>query len=135
MLFFQAAVIETAQTIGIAMLLLFILPELDVVKGAMLMNALCFVPGLLNIFMRDRSNSRYFIWLLLDILALSCQATAFVVWPLLDDNKPILWCIPVASVLISLGWWENFVGPVDKHSSGESKCILSFILFINLTSF
>ncbi|KAL0894833.1 hypothetical protein ABMA27_013353 [Loxostege sticticalis] len=126
MQFLVAAVIETAQTIGIAMLLLFILPELDVVKGAMLMNALCFVPGLLNIFMRDRSNSRYFIWLLLDILALSCQATAFVVWPLLDDNKPILWCIPVASVLISLGWWENFVGPVDKHSSGIAVSLVEF---------
>ncbi|XP_063838675.1 chitin synthase chs-2-like [Ostrinia nubilalis] len=118
MQFLAAFVVETCQTIGIAMLMLFILPELDVVKGAMLMNALCFIPGLLNIFMRDRTHPRFFLWLCLDILAISAQATAFVVWPLLEDNKPILWCIPIASVLISLGFWENFVGPVDKHSSG-----------------
>lgn len=104
--------------VGIALLILFILPELDVVKGAMLMNAFCFIPGVLNALTRDRIHPKYPLMLMLDILSVSAQATAFVVWPLMD-GKPILWCIPVTCVLISVGWWENFIGPVDKNSSGK----------------
>lgn len=114
---FQVFIIETLHTIGIAILLLFILPEIDVVKGAMLMNAMCIVPGILTAFTRDQTDSRYTIKILLDVLAVSAQATAFVVWPLLDDS-PILWSIPVACVFVSLGWWENYISHVDKDSSG-----------------
>lgn len=99
------------------MLLLFILPELDVVKGAMLMNAMCIVPGILNAIARDRNESQYVLKLILDVLGISAQATAFVVWPLLDGT-PALWCIPFACLLISLGWWENFVGHIKRHTSG-----------------
>lgn len=109
--------IETLQTIGTALLVLFILPELDVVKGAMLMNAVCIVPGILNAFVRDRHEPRYAFKLILDVIAISAQATAFVVWPLLDGT-PTLWCIPLACLLISLGWWENFVGYIGRHTSG-----------------
>lgn len=43
-----------------------------------------------------------------DILALTAQLSAFVVWPLLT-NDPIFWLIPVSLFLISAGWWENFL--------------------------
>ncbi|XP_072936714.1 chitin synthase chs-2-like [Epargyreus clarus] len=114
--FAAAFLIETLHTIGVATLILVVLPELDVVKGAMLMNAVCFIPGLLNPFSRDSSERRYSIKILLDVLALSAQATAFVVWPLLD-GKPILWSIALGCVLTSLGWWENFVNCIDRHAS------------------
>ncbi|CAF4758377.1 unnamed protein product [Pieris macdunnoughi] len=115
-IFFTAFLIETLHTIGVATLILIILPELDVVKGAMLMNALCVVPGILNIFTRDTTNSKYYLILLLDILSVSAQVTAFVVWPLLDGTSA-LWTIPMATICISLTWWENFIGHIDRQSS------------------
>ncbi|CAH2104565.1 unnamed protein product [Euphydryas editha] len=114
--FLVALTIETLQTIGMAMLLLIILPEMDVVKGAMLMNAVCVIPGILNAITRENNDSRYIILIVIDVLAISAQATAFIVWPLLDGT-PALWFIPVACILISLGWWETFVGYAGKNTS------------------
>nr|AAX20091.1 chitin synthase 2 [Manduca sexta]AAX20092.1 chitin synthase 2 [Manduca sexta] len=111
--FIIAFITETLQAIGIAALVLIILPELDAVKGAMLMNATCAIPALLNIFTRDRMDSKFSIKLILDVLAISAQATAFVVWPLME-RTPVLWTIPVACVLVSLGFWENFVDTYNK---------------------
>jgi chitin synthase len=42
------AVAETLRTIGTGLLIFVVLPIIDVVKGAMLTNCLCFVPGLLG---------------------------------------------------------------------------------------
>ena len=39
---------ETAHTIGLALLVFYVLPDIDVVKGAMLTNCLCFIPGVLG---------------------------------------------------------------------------------------
>lgn len=39
---------ETLHVVGLALLFFVILPELDVVRGAMLTNCVCFVPGLLG---------------------------------------------------------------------------------------
>jgi chitin synthase len=39
---------ETLRTIGTGLLIFVVLPVIDVVKGAMLTNCLCFVPGLLG---------------------------------------------------------------------------------------
>jgi chitin synthase len=46
--FFAVAIPETLRTIGTGLLIFMIVPRLDVVKGAMLTNCLCFVPGLLG---------------------------------------------------------------------------------------
>jgi len=46
--FFVVAIAETLRTIGTGLLVFMILPNLDVMKGAMLTNCLCFVPGLLG---------------------------------------------------------------------------------------
>lgn len=115
--FLLAFTIETLQTIGTAMLVLIILPELDVVKGAMLMNAVCIIPGILNAISRDRTDPRYSVKIVIDVFAASAQATAFVLWPLLTGNN-ILWFIPAACLLISLGWWENYVGCLGRYSPG-----------------
>ncbi|CAH0404859.1 unnamed protein product [Chilo suppressalis] len=116
-IFYIAFFIETLQAIGVAILVLFILPELDVVKGAMLMNGMCFTPAILNALTRDRTDSRYCMILIFDIFAISAQATAFVVWPLLNGNS-ILYLTVLSSVFISLGWWENFVGSTEKQTKG-----------------
>lgn len=112
---FQSLITETLHTIGVALLVLIILPELDVVKGTMLMNAMCFVPGVLNALSRDSTEPRYIFKIILDVLAVSAQATAFVVWPLIKGDN-ILWTIPVACVFVSFGWWENYVGSSGKWS-------------------
>jgi chitin synthase len=46
--FLVVATAETLRTIGTGLLVFMILPTLDVVKGAMLTNCLCFVPGLIG---------------------------------------------------------------------------------------
>nr|ARQ20736.1 chitin synthase 2 [Grapholitha molesta] len=114
--FIVAFFVETLYTLGLALFLLLILPELDVVKGAMLMNALCFVPGLLNAITRDRTEKRYYIKLCLDVLAVSAQVTSFFVWPLLYGTT-VLKLIVVAGVFISIGWWENYINVDLKLSS------------------
>jgi chitin synthase len=46
--FCVVATAETLRTIGTGLLVFIILPNLDVLKGAMLTNCLCFVPGLIS---------------------------------------------------------------------------------------
>lgn len=72
---------------------------------------------------RSREESKRFIKVIVDLVALAAQATGFVVWPLLDSHeKPELWLIPLTVVLISCGWWENYVNiPKDSHTSKLSR--------------
>ncbi|XP_063838670.1 chitin synthase chs-2 isoform X3 [Ostrinia nubilalis] len=99
---------ESLHTIGMALLFFVILPELDVVKGAMLTNCLCVVPAILGLLSRNSRDSKRFVKVIVDMAAIVAQVTGFIVWPLSED-KPVLWLIPVASLCISLGWWENYV--------------------------
>ncbi|KAL4708135.1 hypothetical protein ACJJTC_009914, partial [Scirpophaga incertulas] len=99
---------ESLHTIGLALLFFVILPELDVVKGAMITNCLCIVPAILGLLSRNSRDNKRFIKVIVDMVAIAAQVTGFIVWPLSDD-KPVLWLIPVASLCISLGWWENYV--------------------------
>ena len=45
--FFVVLVFETMHIIGLTLLFFVVLPELDVVKGAMLTNCVCFIPAVL----------------------------------------------------------------------------------------
>lgn len=103
---------ETAHTIGIAILVFYVLPDLDVVKGAMLTNCLCFVPAVFGLLSRSNKESQRFIKVIIDLVAIACQATGLVAWPIIEQ-KPQLWLVPVSIFLISIGWWENYV---SKHS-------------------
>ncbi|KAF5272147.1 hypothetical protein FQA39_LY01229 [Lamprigera yunnana] len=105
---FSLLLTETLPTIGSAILVFSILPELDVVKGVMLTNAVCFVPAVIGFFSRSPSEKDHTIKFALDILCIFAQASAFIVWPMIE-NKPTLWLIPLAVFLISCGWWENYV--------------------------
>ncbi|XP_014471699.1 PREDICTED: uncharacterized protein LOC106742874 isoform X1 [Dinoponera quadriceps] len=109
--FLLVCIMETFHVVGLALMFLAVLPDLDVVKGAMLTNCVCFVPGLLGLLSRNKSKdeSKRFVLVLVDIAALAAQATSFVLWPLLDSSRRSLWLIPVALFLVSCGWWENYV--------------------------
>ncbi|XP_013133727.1 PREDICTED: uncharacterized protein LOC106099671 isoform X2 [Papilio polytes] len=99
---------ESLQTIGMGILFFIVLPELDVVKGAMLTNCLCVIPAILGLLSRNHRDSKRFVKVIVDMAAIVAQVTGFIVWPL-SENKPVLWLIPISSICISLGWWENYV--------------------------
>ncbi|KAJ8965787.1 hypothetical protein NQ317_015736 [Molorchus minor] len=46
--------------------------------------------------------------MLLDVAAIAAQASALVIWPLVE-GRYVLYMIPVSMIFISVGWWENFV--------------------------
>lgn len=143
-------VMESLHTIGVALLMFLVLPELDSVKAAMVTNCLCCIPGIqllslhkkikdysknlekneitfasknsstylhlwfltipgiLGLLSRSSKEGRRAIKVIIDLLAISAQITGFVVWPLLE-NRPILWMVPVAAIMTSCAWWENYV--------------------------
>jgi chitin synthase len=101
-------VTELCPAIGSAIFIFVVLPELDVIKGAMLTNAMCFVPGIVAMFSRNACSINDNLKMTLDIVSIIAQASSFVIWPLVDGN-PTLYMIPVSVILISVGWWENFV--------------------------
>ncbi|KAK1135613.1 hypothetical protein K0M31_000202 [Melipona bicolor] len=109
--FLLVFLMETFHVAGLALMFLAVLPELDVVKGAMLTNCVCFVPGLLGLLSRNKNKdeSKRFVLVLIDIAALAAQGTSFFLWPLLDSSRPSLWLIPPSLFLVSCGWWENYV--------------------------
>jgi chitin synthase len=63
---------------------------------------------------KSKGESKRFVLVLVDIAALAAQATSFFLWPLLDSTKPSLWLIPVALLLVSCGWWENYVSTQSR---------------------
>ncbi|XP_038211591.1 chitin synthase chs-2 isoform X1 [Zerene cesonia] len=99
---------ESLHTIGLALLFFKVLPEIDVVKGAMITNCMCILPAILGLLSRNSRDSKRFVKVIVDIAAIVAQVTGFIVWPLLE-NKPVLWLIPISALCISLGWWENYV--------------------------
>ncbi|XP_053982024.1 chitin synthase chs-2 isoform X1 [Hylaeus volcanicus] len=109
--FLLVFLMETFHVVGLALMFMAVLPDLDVVQGAMLTNCVCFVPGLLGLLSRNKNKeeSKRFVLVLIDIAALAAQGTSFVLWPLLDSSKPSLWLIGPALFLVSCGWWENYV--------------------------
>ncbi|KAK0162543.1 hypothetical protein PV327_006311 [Microctonus hyperodae] len=109
--FLLVFIMETFHVVGLALMFFAVLPDIDVVKGAMITNCVCFVPGLLGLLSRNKSKdeSRRFVLVLVDLAALAAQTSGFVVWPLLDSSNHSLWLIPPALILVSCGWWENYV--------------------------
>ncbi|XP_057328109.1 chitin synthase chs-2 isoform X1 [Microplitis mediator] len=102
---------ETFRVVGLALMFFAVLPEIDAIKAAMITNCVCFVPGLLGLLSRSSSKDepRRFVLILVDLTALAAQASGFIVWPLLDSSKRSLWLIPPTLILVSCGWWENYV--------------------------
>lgn len=108
------ALFESLHAVGTGLLIYAVLPDLDVIKGVMLTNCVAFIPGLFGMLSRDKDEPNIFWKVLADIFALICQATGFFVWPLIamweDDTVAWqVWLIPVAVILTSFGWWENYV--------------------------
>lgn len=107
---------ETFHVVGLVLLMFVVLPELDSVKGAMITNCLCVVPGILGLLSRTSKEGKRAVKVLVDLAAIAAQITGFVVWPLLEADRPVLWVIPVSAAMISCGWWENYVSSQSPFS-------------------
>ncbi|XP_030374774.1 chitin synthase chs-2 isoform X1 [Scaptodrosophila lebanonensis] len=99
---------ETFSALGTALLMFVVLPQIDAIQGAMLTNCLCVVPGIFGLFSRTAKEGKRFVKAIIDMAAIAAQITGLVIWPLLENRRE-LWVIPVACVMISCGWWENYV--------------------------
>ncbi|XP_066142426.1 chitin synthase chs-2-like [Euwallacea fornicatus] len=107
--FFSLLLTETLPAIGSSLLIFTVLPEIDVIKGAMLTNAMCFIPALELFLINMKTVKGFQFNYIFDVMSLVSQVSAFVVWPLLPNANHGLWLVPVSSILISVGWWEVFL--------------------------
>ena len=71
--FFVVLVFETMHIIGLTLLFFVVLPELDVVKGAMLTNCVCFIPSVLC--KCDKSVTAFIVLISLVFLQVSPRVT------------------------------------------------------------
>lgn len=101
---------ETLHTIGLVIFVFAVLPELNVIKGAMLTNCLCLVPGILALLSRNPDDENmYYLKILADIMAILGQISAFVYWIVIDTELSHLkYSLPISCILISLSYWENY---------------------------
>ncbi|XP_076028581.1 hyaluronan synthase-like protein kkv [Oratosquilla oratoria] len=115
---------ETFHIIGTVILFYLVLPELDVIKGIMLTNCVAFIPGLFGLLSHKKKEPRLAPNIMMDVIALAAQGTGFVLWPIVEYAKQKtspnsnsidpqdMWkicLIPLAVLLTSFGWWENYV--------------------------
>lgn len=98
--------------VGLCLLVFLVLPDLDVIKAAMLTNCVCFVPAVLGLLSRHSDEPRRPLKVIFDMLAIIFQGSALAIWPIAEKG-PRAWCIPIAVVLVSMRWWENYL---DKKS-------------------
>ncbi|XP_055703562.1 chitin synthase chs-2-like [Phlebotomus papatasi] len=102
-------IFECLHVIGFAILAFKILPQLDAMKGVMLTNCLCIIPGILGLFSRSPATEKFFLKILADILAIATQITGIFLWPFTMGNLNLIVWTFISCILISVGWWENYV--------------------------
>ncbi|XP_060077330.1 uncharacterized protein LOC132556893 [Ylistrum balloti] len=129
------AVVEVLHSIGLSILAFRILPEIDVVRGVLLLSGTCMVPSIIkplcsstkNPKMRFKSTIGKMFVFLFDLLAAIGQLSAIPVVVLfgyymdnrtfVEDNKKIAELM-FALLLCSLSYWENFI---DDRFCGTLK--------------
>ncbi|KAH9515260.1 hypothetical protein Btru_014017 [Bulinus truncatus] len=130
MLFF-----ELVTTFGMCLLVFKILPSVDFFRGITITLAMFQIPAICQVMMLDRKpNCEYktIIKMVTSVLAMLVQIGAIVFFMLMDfvpsrETLTVLnskskeervldtllhesvWELPVALILISFGWWENYV--------------------------
>ncbi|KAL5004693.1 hypothetical protein ScPMuIL_018149 [Solemya velum] len=128
--------LECLQTFGMCLLLFRIIPSTDFFRGTVISIAICQAPSLLKVIVHEKRphpSASEVLGIILNILAFLIQvaaipfftignfvmdgnytllegynATTYVQTTVMCDNTGI-WELPLALVLISVGWWENYV--------------------------
>lgn len=125
---------QTLHTIGLSLMVYVVFPQLDAIKAVMLTNAFCLIPGIFKTLSRDYQSNMKLEWKLIqyaiDMVAIVFQLSALFVWPLIEPHKSYNnhWILPVSAILISFGWWENFV---DESSPFQ---VIKFLATSKLTN-
>ena len=65
---------------------------------------------------RHGKESKRWMKVMMDLVAIGGQATGFVIWPIVEKGST--WTVPIAILLTSAGWWENYV---DRRSVGDNE--------------
>ncbi|GAB0098083.1 Chitin synthase [Sergentomyia squamirostris] len=119
---------ECLHVIGLGVLAFKVLPNFDAIKGVMLTNGLCIIPGVLGLLSRSPSTNRFIVKIIMDIFAIVAQLSSIFVWPSIDSTQlDMMAWIMLASILISTGWWENYVSvgsfiePIRRIADMKSK--------------
>lgn len=110
--------VEIGQSLGIVIFLFEVLPQTKNITGLFLMSTVCIVPSVLKVIFsshRGMTRLKKFVNFILDILAILAQASVWIVFIFVEnfDTKSAkksnfeLFLV-ISTVLISLGWWENF---------------------------
>ncbi|XP_036368106.1 chitin synthase chs-2-like [Octopus sinensis] len=113
--FFIVFFVESLQSVGMAIFVIYVLPNIDPLRGESLMFGGAFIPAILKLIDKKSDFGKPIYKTVLDILSVITQATIFLVWPILEWNagrKSLAIYMPVSLFLISLNWWENYIGKV-----------------------
>lgn len=96
----------------------YVLPSVDPLRGLALTFGVGVIPAFLKMFDTQRENGRKFYIILADILALVSQISILIIWPIRNTiehaSTDLTWTIPCSLLLISIGWWENYINRFTK---------------------
>ncbi|KAK3589761.1 hypothetical protein CHS0354_021089 [Potamilus streckersoni] len=105
--------VETMHTTGICIFSFYVLPSMDPIRGLMLTFGIGLLPSILKMFDKQSEDGKKWYIVLLDTAAVLAQLSVLVLWPVRNiikkENYEEAWTIPVSIILISIGWWENYV--------------------------
>lgn len=114
--------LDTFYVLGTCMFVFKVLPFLDnILQGLGLMAGASLLPSFLQILNSKPTETKKLtcFYYILDILTFIAQLSALVAWPIVSavrDNQTsdLTWAIPLSLLLISFGWWENYVDQNTK---------------------
>lgn len=115
---------ETLHVIGLALFIFEVLPQLDAIKGVMLTNCVCIVPGILSAMSHNHAELNSKKRMFMDVIAVALQLTGFFTWPAIKED-PRSWWIPVSLLFMSCSYWMNYVS--EKSPFGESGYFYTFV--------
>ncbi|XP_028966439.1 chitin synthase-like [Galendromus occidentalis] len=104
---------ESIHACGSAWFVFGILPELNVLHGAMISNCVFIVPGVLQMkHWRNEEDGSFDPESIIRFITLIFQTSGLFIWAALDRSwvTPRLWWMPLVLLMLSCGWWENYLG-------------------------
>ncbi|XP_041374254.1 uncharacterized protein LOC121387299 [Gigantopelta aegis] len=123
----MAMIAETLHTIGLCLLVFYVIPSFDPLIGALLLTNVAFVPAVLKIFesnvdrhgydalqsSKKESSCKKAWGTVMDVVMATLHAGVMGVWSYkayVEMNDLILTVlIPVSLILTSVSWWDNYV--------------------------
>ena len=111
--FNQVFLTETCHSIGLSIFVFQILPNMDTLRGLVLTLGVACVPALLKLIDREEEKGRSFFTYVGDLVALMIQVSLLLLWPIhfmtRDEWPTEVWALPLSLLLVSCGYWENYV--------------------------